>query len=173
MAAAILLGLKRWSGLSALLSTGSALLCLIFCIVLAGGGEAAVETKSYPWIDLGPDLEIAIGFQIDGLSRGMMLIVSSIGFLVHLFSLGYMKDDKGKSPLLRGALAFPLLDDRIVLADNFAMMFVLGNSSGSVPTSSSVTGMTKPRPRTRRESLPRQPHRRLRVHAGDPSRSGS
>ena len=124
VAAAILLGLKRWSGLSALLSTGSALLCLIFCIVLAGGGEAAVETKSYPWIDLGPDLEIAIGFQIDGLSRGMMLIVSSIGFLVHLFSLGYMKDDKGKSRYFAGLSLFLFSMTGIVLADNFAMMFI-------------------------------------------------
>ncbi|HRQ90954.1 MAG TPA: hypothetical protein PLA50_19350, partial [Bacteroidia bacterium] len=53
VAAAILLGLKRWSGVSALVSTGSALLTLIFCILLARGGEAAVETKPYPWIDLG------------------------------------------------------------------------------------------------------------------------
>ncbi|MCB1203537.1 MAG: NADH-quinone oxidoreductase subunit L [Verrucomicrobiae bacterium] len=124
VAAAILLGLKRWSELSALLSTGSALLALIFCILLAGGGESAVETKSYPWIDLGRDLEIAIGFKIDGLSRGMMLIVSSIGFLVHLFSLGYMKDDKGKSRYFAGLSLFLFSMTGIVLANNFAMMFI-------------------------------------------------
>lgn len=124
VAAAILLGLKRWSGLSSLLSTGSALLCLIFCILLARGGEAAVETKAYPWIDLGQNLEIAIGFEIDGLSRGMMLIVSSIGFLVHLFSLGYMKDDKGKSRYFAGLSLFLFSMTGIVLANNFAMMFI-------------------------------------------------
>ncbi len=142
VAAAILLGVKRWSGTSALLSTGSALLCLVFCIVLAGGGEGAVETKSYPWIQIGDRptddevsagkfnphpgefLEVSIGFKIDGLSRGMMLIVSSIGFLVHLFSLGYMKDDKGKSRYFAGLSLFLFSMTGIVLADNFAMMFI-------------------------------------------------
>lgn len=124
VAAAILLGLKRWSGLSALVSTGSALLTLIFCILLARGGETPVETKDYPWIDLGGALEIGIGFTIDGLSRGMMLIVSSIGFLVHLFSLGYMKDDKGKSRYFAGLSLFLFSMTGIVLADNFVMMFV-------------------------------------------------
>ena len=124
VAAAILLGLKRWSGLSSLLSTGSALLCLIFCFLLAAGGETAVETKTYPWIDLGQALELGIGFQIDGLSRGMMLIVSSIGFLVHLFSLGYMKDDAGKSRYFAGLSLFLFSMTGIVLADNFAMMFI-------------------------------------------------
>jgi len=124
VAAAILLGLKRWSDLSSLLSTGSALLTLVFCIILAGGGDGAVETKSYPWIDLGEALEIGIGFQIDALSRGMMLIVTSIGFLVHLFSLGYMKDDKGKSRYFAGLSLFLFSMTGIVLADNFVMMFV-------------------------------------------------
>ena len=96
VAATILLGLKRWSGLSALVSTGSALLTLIFCMVLASDGDAAVETISYPWIEFGDVFRVEIGFQLDGLSRGMMLIVTSIGFLVHLFSLGYMKDDAGR-----------------------------------------------------------------------------
>lgn len=124
VAAAILLGLKRWSGTSALLSTASSLLVLLFCLVLARGGEAPVEAKTYPWIDLGAALEIGIGLKLDGLSRGMMLIVSFIGFLVHLFSLGYMKEDKGKSRYFAGLSLFLFSMTGIVLADNFVMMFV-------------------------------------------------
>jgi len=124
VAATILLGLKRWSGLSSLVSTGSALLTLAFCIMLAADGDKAVDTASYPWIDLAEHLTITIGFQLDSLSRGMMLIVTSIGFLVHLFSLGYMKDDAGKSRYFAALSLFMFSMTGIVLADNFVMMFI-------------------------------------------------
>ncbi|MBP6602783.1 MAG: NADH-quinone oxidoreductase subunit L [Verrucomicrobiales bacterium] len=124
VAATILLGLKRWSGLSALVSTGSALLTLIFCMVLASDGDAAVETISYPWIEFGDVFRVEIGFQLDGLSRGMMLIVTSIGFLVHLFSLGYMKDDAGRGRYFAALSLFMFSMSGIVLANNFVMMFV-------------------------------------------------
>jgi NADH-quinone oxidoreductase subunit L len=124
VAATILLGLKRWSGLSSLVSTGSALFTLIFCIMLAADGDKVVDTASYPWINLGEHLSLTIGFQLDALSRGMMLIVTSIGFLVHLFSLGYMKDDAGKSRYFASLSLFMFSMTGIVLADNFAMMFI-------------------------------------------------
>ncbi|NLT71558.1 MAG: NADH-quinone oxidoreductase subunit L [Verrucomicrobiaceae bacterium] len=124
VAATILLGLKRWSGLSALVSTGSALLTLVFCLFLAGDGNETVDTAAYPWVDLGEHLRLTIGFQLDALSRGMMLIVTSIGFLVHLFSLGYMKDDAGKSRYFAALSLFMFSMTGIVLADNFVMMFV-------------------------------------------------
>ena len=124
VAATILLGLKRWSGLSSLVSTGSALFTLIFCIMLAADGDKVVDTASYPWINLGEHLSLTIGFQLDALSRGMMLIVTSIGFLVHLFSLGYMKDDEGKARYFASLSLFMFSMTGIVLADNFAMMFI-------------------------------------------------
>tara|TARA_R110000850_G_scaffold224705_1_gene350113 strand:- start:1686 stop:3500 length:1815 start_codon:yes stop_codon:yes gene_type:complete len=122
VAASILLGLKRWSGLSSLLSTGSALITLVLCFKLAGGEGG--ETQSFPWIDLGEHLRVDIGLTLDKLSRGMMLIVTSIGFLVHLFSLGYMKDDDGKSRYFAGLSLFMFSMTGIVLADNFIMMFI-------------------------------------------------
>ncbi len=124
VAATILLGVKRWSGLSALVSTGSALITLVFCAMLASGGERVIESASYPWINLGEVLRIDIGFKLDGLSRGMMLIVTVVGFLVHLFSLCYMKDDKGKSRYFAGLSIFMFSMTGIVLANNFVMMFI-------------------------------------------------
>ena len=122
VAAAILFGVKRWSGLSALLSTGSALVTLICCAILAKQDEAAAAT--FPWIDLGADFQVGIGLTLDDLSRGMMLIVTSIGFLVHLFSLAYMKDDSGKARYFAGLSLFMFSMTGIVLADNFVMMFI-------------------------------------------------
>src|SRR5690606_10026987 len=106
VAASILFGLKRWSGVSSLVSTGSALFTLILTIMLAASGGEDAEIQSFPWIDLGEAFRVDIGLKIDTLSRGMMLIVTSIGFLVHLFSLGYMKDDAGKSRYFGGLSLF-------------------------------------------------------------------
>ena len=52
VAASILLGLKRWSGLASLVSTGSALITLFLCIRLAGGGDD-LEAASFSWINMG------------------------------------------------------------------------------------------------------------------------
>ena len=122
VAISILLGLKRWSGLASLVSTGSALITLFLCIRLTAG-EDLVAT-SFAWIDMGEALRIDIGLTLDNLSRGMMLIVTSIGFLVHLFSLAYMKDDAGKSRYFAGLSLFMFSMTGIVLADNFIMMFI-------------------------------------------------
>jgi NADH-quinone oxidoreductase subunit L len=54
----------------------------------------------------------------------MMLIVTSIGFLVHLFSLAYMKDDSGKSRYFAGLSIFMFSMTGIVVANNFVMMFI-------------------------------------------------
>lgn len=124
VAATILLGLKRWSGVSALVSTGAAFLSLVCCVALAAGGEDPAEAQAYPWIQLGDGFRFDVGLYLDGLGRGMMLIVSSIGFLVHLFSLGYMKDDKGKSRYFAGLSLFLFSMTGIVLANNFVMMFL-------------------------------------------------
>ena len=123
VAVSILLGLKRWSGLASLVSTGSAFITLFLCIRLAGGGDD-LEAASFSWINMGDALQIDIGLVLDDLSRGMMLIVTSIGFLVHLFSLAYMKDDAGKSRYFAGLSLFMFSMTGIVLADNFIMMFI-------------------------------------------------
>ena len=120
VAVSIVVGLKRWSGLSSLVSTGSALITLICCALMAG---AEGDAKAFPWIELG-EFRVDIGFQLDQLSKGMMLIVTSIGFLVHLFSLAYMKDDNGKSRYFAGLSLFMFSMTGIVLADNFVMMFI-------------------------------------------------
>lgn len=122
VAAAILLGLKRWSGLSSLLSTGSAAITFFLCIGLARGGIGEVE--AFPWLRLGDGFLVEIGFSLDELSRGMMLIVTSIGFLVHLFSLAYMQDDEGKARYFAGLSLFMFSMTGIVLADNLVMMFI-------------------------------------------------
>ena len=49
-------------------------------------------TYSFPWATIG-NFSINIGIKLDQLSTGMMIVVTGVGLLVHIFSLAYMKDD--------------------------------------------------------------------------------
>jgi NADH-quinone oxidoreductase subunit L len=121
-AAVIFLGTKKSAGVSALLSTGSALVTLVLSFfLLAQPDDAAAKPLS--WIAVG-DFQVNIGLKLDSLAQGMMIIVTAIGALVHIFSLGYMHDDAGKSRYFAGLSLFMFSMTGIVLADNFAMMFI-------------------------------------------------
>jgi NADH-quinone oxidoreductase subunit L len=120
-AAVIHLGLKRMQSVSALVSTGSAAATLIFAIILLFNKDEF--SVAYNWIAIG-GFNIEIGLELDQLSRGMMLIVTGVGFLVHLFSLAYMKDDSAKARYFCGLSLFMFSMTGIVLASNFIMMFV-------------------------------------------------
>jgi NADH-quinone oxidoreductase subunit L len=121
-AATILLGTRKAAGVSALVSTGSVLATLVLSfLLLAQPDDAAAKPLS--WIAVG-DFQVNIGLTLDPLAQGMMIIVTAIGALVHIFSLGYMHDDAGKSRYFAGLSLFMFSMTGIVLADNFAMMFI-------------------------------------------------
>lgn len=132
VAALIFLLLKRWPLASAALSTLSAFVTLALSIVLAAalGSNKTILTEAYPWIRLmdplgdKPFFKLDIGLLVDASSTGMMLIVTGVGALVHLFSLAYMRDDKGLARYYAGLSLFMFSMTGIVLADNFAMMFI-------------------------------------------------
>ena len=75
------------------------------------------------WIDM-PGLQIPIGVQLDHLSQLMLLVVTGIGFLVHLYSTVYMEHDASKARFFGHLSLFMFSMLGIVLADNFAMMFI-------------------------------------------------
>jgi len=77
---------------------------------LAGGGMAALEV---PW-----------GFQLDPLSAVMALVVTGVGFLIHIYSTGYMWDDTGYYRFFSYLNLFMFAMLTLVLANNYLMMFV-------------------------------------------------
>ena len=120
-AVSIHLGLKKSQTGAALVSTASALFTLIFALIILGSGHNGAT--AFNWINIG-DFNIEIGLKLDQLSRGMMIVVTGVGFLVHLFSLAYMKDDKAKARYFCGLSLFMFSMTGIVLASNFIMMFI-------------------------------------------------
>lgn len=122
-AALITLVLKKNAHLSALVSVGSALACLVISVMLVFGGSSPVTQEVFTWLESG-GLRVPISLQVDSLSKSMLFIVTIIGALVHLFSLGYMKDDEGKARFFGGLSLFMFSMTGIVLAANLPMMFI-------------------------------------------------
>ncbi len=120
----ILLGHRQLKGAAVLISVGSSIISFIACLVLLAVADDENNNQLLlPFLDVG-HLHANIDVLIDKQSRGMMFIVSFIGMLVHLFSLGYMKDDDAKPRFFGSLSLFMFSMTGIVLAGNLIMMFI-------------------------------------------------
>ena len=109
----------RKSALVPLVSTASAIATLVISLYLIG----KTGTCSFDWATIG-DFHLSIGVQLDHLSSGMMIVVTGVGALVHVFSLAYMKDDEARARYFTGLSFFMFSMTGIVLASNFIMTFI-------------------------------------------------
>ena len=75
------------------------------------------------WITVGT-LHIDFAFVLDQLSLVMLLVVTGVGFLIHVYSVGYMSDDKGYSRYFSYLNLFLFFMTVLVLAGNALLMFV-------------------------------------------------
>ena len=121
-AAANQLYLKRNAFIASMVSSGSVVVTFVIALVLLGQKGATVP--SFDWITLGDGSELSLSLKLDQLSTGMMVIVTGIGMLVHIFSLGYMADDSGKARYFTGLSLFMFSMTGIVLAGSFIMTFI-------------------------------------------------
>lgn len=77
----------------------------------------------YSWIPSG-SFNADIGFLLDPLSSIMILVVSGVGFLIHVYSIGYMSHDKDYSRFFTYLNLFTGSMLILVLANNFVLMYV-------------------------------------------------
>ncbi len=82
-----------------------------------------VELPPYNWLDLG-GLQVDFGLKLDPLSLMMLLIVTGVGSLIHIYSIGYMKGDPGFSRFFACLSLFTFSMLGIVLSNNFIQMFI-------------------------------------------------
>jgi NADH-quinone oxidoreductase subunit L len=121
-AVVIMLFTRRWKNLSSLVSVAAVLgsfLCSYFIFQ-----RPDISTPEQNWINIRGIFRAPIGFVLDDLSRLMLLVVSGVGSLIHIYSLGYMRDDAGKSRYFAALSLFLFAMLGIVLANNFVMMFI-------------------------------------------------
>jgi len=81
------------------------------------------ERDIYTWISSG-EFKVPIGFRIDALSVIMCLVVTGVGFLIHVYSVGYMHDDPGFKRFFMYLNLFVFMMLLLVTGNNLLMMFV-------------------------------------------------
>src|SRR6185437_15817959 len=101
-----------------------ALAVAIFLAMASAGEINTPYVRSYfDWMVTG-DLQIRWAFQLDQLSMVMVLVITGVGTLIHIFSIGYMRDDPGYSRFfayLNLFVAFMLV---LVLGASYPVIFV-------------------------------------------------
>jgi NADH-quinone oxidoreductase subunit L len=77
----------------------------------------------YEWIPAG-DFAVSVGFYVDSLTACLLIVVTTIGMLVHIYSIGYMSHDAGYWRFFAYLNLFMFSMLLLVLADNFLVVFV-------------------------------------------------
>jgi NADH-quinone oxidoreductase subunit L len=100
--------------------------CILFADIYQARqlGEVASFTVSiFDWIQVG-SLNIGLSFLIDPLSSIMLLIVTGIGALIHIYSIGYMGKDQGFGKFFSFLNLFIFFMLLLVLGSNYLVMFI-------------------------------------------------
>ncbi len=92
----------------------------LFAEVAAGN---VIQHTVATWFETG-GVSVSLGFTVDALSGVMLLVVTGIGSLIHLYSYGYMKDDPSVGRFFAYLNLFMGSMLTLVLGDNLLMLFV-------------------------------------------------
>src|SRR5437868_9956588 len=112
----------RWKSSSSAISITAVLVSFFCsCLIFAKSATAAPE---FLLLDLSPVFRVPLGLTLDQWSRTMAVLVSGVGALIHIYSLGYMRDDEGKSRYFAALSLFMFAMLGIVFANNFVMLFI-------------------------------------------------
>jgi NADH-quinone oxidoreductase subunit L len=121
-ATAITLVTLRFKALSSFVSV-AAILGSFVCSWLVFM-QSNISAPASTWIEISGVFKVPFGFVLDNLSKTMLVLVSGIGALIHIYSLGYMRDDEGKSRYFAALSLFMFAMLGIVLSNNFVMLFI-------------------------------------------------
>ncbi|WP_398454730.1 NADH-quinone oxidoreductase subunit L [Sphingobacterium thalpophilum] len=100
--------------------------CVLFLEVYQSrqsGQDGIIQQHLFDWISVG-HLNIGLSFLVDPLSAIMLLIVTGIGFLIHIYSIGYMQQDSGFGKFFAYLNLFIFFMLLLVLGSNYLVMFI-------------------------------------------------
>jgi NADH-quinone oxidoreductase subunit L len=124
-AAVITLFTRRDRRVSATLSITAVVISFLLSVIFVkmAGWEPATKEVAFNWLSIG-NLHIDFGLHFDPLSLAMMLVVTGVASLIHIYSWGYMHDDPGFSRFFASLSLFTFSMLGIVLANNFLQLFI-------------------------------------------------
>jgi NADH-quinone oxidoreductase subunit L len=115
--------------LMALSALGASFLAsVVTFLALAAGPHQKLTWVAWKWIDLqargGSNVKIDVAFGVDAMTATMMLVVTGVGFLIHLYSSEYMKNDPGYHRFFAYLNLFCFAMLTLIMGDNLAVLFV-------------------------------------------------
>src|SRR6267143_619378 len=124
-AVAITLFTQKNRELSAKLSIGAIITGFVLSVIFiaANGWEPLKKETLVTWLEVG-DLQVDFGLRLDPLSLLMVLVVTGVGGAIHVFSWGYMREDRAFSRYFACLSLFTFSMLGVILANNFLMMFI-------------------------------------------------
>ena len=120
--------LGRWyaHGPAGGIACGSVALSLLSAVAVVAhvlADPAPREVLAYSWIVSG-DLHVNFGFLIDPLTAVMLMVVTGVGFLIHLYSIGYMHGEDGFTRFFVYMNLFMVSMLLLVMGNNFLVLFI-------------------------------------------------
>src|SRR4030081_1254535 len=106
---------------------GSFVIAVIVLVNLVGSDEAARTTtvSLWQWIDLGQgNLQVGVDITFDQLSTVMILVITGVGFLIHVYAAGYMEHDETPHRFFSYMNLFIFSMLLLVLAANFIILII-------------------------------------------------
>ena len=100
----------------------SFVLSLLVYMGIVWGQDPVLNTNLYTWLNSG-GIDFHVGFLIDELSATMMVIVTFVSLMVHIYTIGYMRDDPGYQRFFSYISLFTFSMLMLVMANNFMQLF--------------------------------------------------
>ena len=101
----------------------AAIVAWLWSVMLAAGAPASISAVSSPWIAI-TDFQVNFAFTVDHLTLVMLGVVTGVGFLIHLYSVGYMAHEEGYWRFFAYLNLFMFFMSVLVLSSSFLLLFV-------------------------------------------------
>ena len=114
--------------ITACIGAGSVGLAALLSVTVAGSHflgapEAQLQVKLWTWLDV-DNLQLGFSFFVDWLTMVMLLVITGVGFLIHLYSAGYMRGDADYRRYFAYLNLFVSAMLILVLADNLVLLYL-------------------------------------------------
>ena len=124
------LGLNAfWVPVGAVVLSWLAAMIVVSAVLGGSVGEEGVHVLLWQWIPAG-DFVAEVGFHVDQLSATLLIVVTTIGMLVHVYSIGYLRHDPGYWRFFAYLNLFMVSMLLLVLADSWLVVFVAWEGVG-------------------------------------------
>jgi NADH-quinone oxidoreductase subunit L len=113
----------EWAHRIAWGSVGLSFLCTIGVLTDILHSGTVHEVIAYQWI-FGGDLTINLAYLVDPLTCAMLLVITGVGFLIHVYSVGYMHGEQGFTRFFTYMNLFMVSMLLLVMGNNYAVLFI-------------------------------------------------